>query len=396
MVLLPHIEGARLRPGALFLVSALGAAVLAGCGGGKSASPTTTAARPPHPVQACPRSPRNGAALAVRTLYPIQEWRLASDNQTLVHGCLRLNGKPVSGARLSVEDFELPDPTGSDGGFDYTLDNTVPNRYRVFVREVRDAKVAGRSATQGEQKELRHAQSSLNVYFELSDLRAKARSGGIVVSGRAEFTNTKAPPAVVLYSYRLSGKILDASGRPIRRAVVSTRSVDGNLWTVSPPSAADGSYDSIFYPSGDADPVGFNVRVAVGDALYSIRNRELVFFPKLKSASLDFKLPRRGLLLAPVDPKTHPGAVYEGVLIGVARDGRPIRPVSARWADKKGRFEFVLPPSARGERVTFWESQLYAFSRTPAVPGEPVDLAGYPSRLAADVPSDLATVRLPG
>ncbi len=395
MAAIPTIEGARFRPGALFLVSALGAVVLAGCGSkGKSSAPTTTA--PPRPTQPCPKSAGTGAAIAVRTLYPIHEWQLVSDNQTLVHGCVRLNGKPVSGARLSVEDFDLPDPTGADGGFDYTLDNTVPNRYRLFVSGVRDAKVGGRSLTPREQKELRRAQASLNVYFTLSELKAKARSGGVVVTGRATFTNSKAPPAVVLYSYRLSGKVLDGSGRPISGAVVSTKSVDGNLWTVSPRSATDGSYDSIFYPSGDADPVGFNVRVAVGDALYSIRNRELVFFAKLKSARVDFKLPRKGLLLAPVDPTTYSGAVYEGVLIGVARDGRPIRPISARWADKKGHFEFVLPPSTRGKRVSFWESQLYAFSRTPAVPGEPVDLADYPSRLAADVPSELATVTLPG
>lgn len=396
-------EGARRRPGALLLVRvgafALTVALLAaGCSSDdKSASTQQEQTNPAVQRTACPGTPGKGAAIAIQRLFPATQWRLDRENQAIAHGCVRLDGKPVAGALVSVEDYEIPDPTGKEGGFDYPLDTTIPARYRVRVTNVSAAKVDGEPATEEQKRLLRHAESSVAVYFRLSDVKATPRPGGqIAVSGQATFADGTAPPAVVLYSYRLSGSVRKADGSPLAGAVVSTRSVDRELWTLSPRTDSHGHYDSIFYPSGDADPVGFTVRVAVGDDVYNLRNNELVFFRKLKSAQLSFRLPRKGALLAALPvPHTYKGAVYEGVLVGVAANGKPIRPVSARWIDKTGRFEFVLPASLRGKTVSFWESQLYAFSRTPAKPGAPVDLSDYPSKLAPDVPADLQTLRLP-
>jgi hypothetical protein len=215
------------------------------------------------------------------------------------------------------------------------------------------------------------------------------------VTGRATFENGEAPPPVVLYSYRLSGRLLDADGRPLAGATVSTRSVDREVWTISRESDRTGHYTSIFYPTGDADPVGFLIRVAVGDTVYDFRNNELAFFSKLKSAELDLRLPKHGLHMDVPEPKAYPGAVYEGVLIGVSDGSKPIHPVEATWADEQGNFRFVLPASADGKSVQFWESQLYAFSRTPAKPGGTVDLGNYPTALSHDMPQDLLRVTLP-
>jgi hypothetical protein len=388
--------GARLRPGALLLIAGL-AVVAAGCGSKQAAKTTSTA---PAQTQAqpakCPPASGTGAVLALPQLHVVNEWRLDSPNTTNAYGCITYDGKPVSGVRVAVEQYELPARTDAKGGFSYPVDTTVPTRYRVHVTGVSAAEVGGAAATPAQKEALRATESSLSVYFKLGNVKTTKRSdGAIVVSGRATFENGEPPPPVVLYSYRLSGRLLDANGKPVAGATVSTRSVDREVWTISRESDRTGHYNSIFYPTGDADPVGFLIRVAVGDTVYDFRNNELAFFAKLKSAELDLQLPKHGLHMDVSEPRAYPGAVYEGVLIGVADSGKPVHPVAATWADEQGNFRFVLPKSSAGKHVAFWESQLYAFSRTPAKPGAPVDLANYPAVLLHDMPQDLLRVQLP-
>ena len=89
------------------------------------------------------------------------------------------------------------------------------------------------------------------------------------------------------------------------------------------------------------------------------------------------------------------GAVYQGLLVGVVGKGRPITPVSATWPDANGRFQIVLPSSARGLTVKFWETDRQFFSTATAKPGEAVDPAVYPKSLPADAPRGILTVTLP-
>jgi hypothetical protein len=70
--------------------------------------------------------------------------------------------------------------------------------------------------------------------------------------------------------------------------------------------------------------------------------------------------------------------------------------VSAKWPDADGRFELVLPTSARGLVARFWESDRQYFSTTAAKPGGRVDLSVYPKSLGQETPQGLATVKLPG
>jgi hypothetical protein len=124
-----------------------------------------------------------------------------------------------------------------------------------------------------------------------------------------------------------------------------------------------------------------------------------VNFSELKSATLNIQLPSSPgptLVASSLSPQAVPGAIYQGIIIGVVGGrGRVIRPLSARWPDQHGRFSLVLPASARGQVVKFWESGRQFFSTATARPGGRVDPAVYPTSLASDVPQALATVRLP-
>jgi hypothetical protein len=78
-------------------------------------------------------------------------------------------------------------------------------------------------------------------------------------------------------------------------------------------------------------------------------------FRKLRSAVMNIRLPSSpgGRMEVP-QPKVAPGAIYEGLLVGVVGRGGPIRPISARWPDRSGRFQLVLPASLRGKTVVLW------------------------------------------
>ena len=80
----------------------------------------------------------------------------------------------------------------------------------------------------------------------------------------------------------------------------------------------------------------------------------------------------------------------------VGGKGRVIKPLSAHWPTADGRFQLVLPSSARGLVAKFWEDERQFFSTAEAKPGGAIDAQVYPKSLPADAPQDLATIKLPG
>jgi hypothetical protein len=72
-----------------------------------------------------------------------------------------------------------------------------------------------------------------------------------------------------------------------------------------------------------------------------------------------------------------------------------IRPVSATWPDKDGRFRIVLPGSARGQALRLWQDAREVFSASGAAPGGGIPLAAWPSGLTPRVPQGLAEVTAP-
>jgi hypothetical protein len=203
---------------------------------------------------------------------------------------------------------------------------------------------------------------------------------------------------VLLYSYELKGKVTDANGNPVRGAVVTTRTTDRQYWTQSRPSGANGSYASFLVASdqeGD-DPVPMQVGVAVGGTAYTEPATDTIDFTKVSSATLDIQLPASTttpLAKSALQPQAVAGAIYQGLLVGVV-GGKSgvIRPVSATWPDRNGRFRLVLPRSARGQKLQFWEAQRQFFSTAVAKPGGSVDLSIYPKSLPVDAPQAVAAL----
>ena len=214
--------------------------------------------------------------------------------------------------------------------------------------------------------------------------------------GRVTDSAGTGPPAVHLLTYRLTGTITDASGKPVQGAVVITRTLDRDFWTHSSASDSNGHYSS-FYSASDetgSNPVTLAVGVALGNVSYGGTLGTNTPFALLKSATLDIKL-GSGTSYTITKPTSYTGAVYSGLIVGVTAGGNVIKPIAETWPDAKGNFTMTLPASVRGKTLQIWENLRQSFSTFAARPGGSADLASWPSQLGSSVPRGLGSIVVP-
>jgi hypothetical protein len=358
------------------------------------ATPTTAPAAARAPAAA-----PGGARLSTGGPIAVRAWLPSGNNTETASGRLLVGGRPVSGARIAVDRFVLKQPTGTDGRFSAPIDVTVVRRHIVKVADLSRARVGGRALTSAERAAARAATGGFSVAYRVNELKASSgKNGNVVVTGRIATRGGFAPAGVSLFTYRLSGRITGADGKPVAGATVVTRTVDRDFWTFSEPSDADGNYTSFFAASDKSqdDPVPLSVQVALGSVSYSSGLVPTVKFKRLRSARMDVQLPARVGAVLPLPTSTsYAGAVYQGLLVGASVNGRVVKPVAAQWPDAKGRFRLVLPGSTRGRTVRLWQSSFQAFATFPARPGGAVDLKTWPKGLSPRVSTGTANVRLP-
>jgi alcohol dehydrogenase (cytochrome c) len=369
-----------------------------------SATPAAPAAPAATAAPAAPAAPRSATAATTTPqkariaidggAVTLTSWTAATSNLVDVRGRLLFGGSPVVGAQIAVDRYVLPRATDSEGRFVAAVDTTLARRHPVSVVDVARARVRGQPLTDAQQRAIRGATSGISVAYRISGITVSERNGNVVVSGRATRADGSTVPTVVLLSYRLSGRITDAAGTPIRGATVVTRSNDRDFWTFSEPSDANGRYSG-FFPASDKsgnDPVEFAVQIAHGRTSYTTGARNPTF-KRLSSSTMDIRLPATGIA-APV-PTTNavPGAIYRGLLVGISGRNGLVKPISATWPDARGRFTIVLPPSVKGQTLRFWQSEFQTYT-TGAAAGGPVNVV-WPTLLSPRVPRDTGFVRIP-
>jgi PQQ-dependent dehydrogenase (methanol/ethanol family) len=340
-------------------------------------------------------APRGSARIAVQHGLVVRPWQADSSNVANVQGRLLWNGKPVAGARVSVDGYNVSRPTGRDGAFHFDTDITVPARRLARVISVRGATINGKALTPGQQSAVLAAHGGFSVGYGIVGLRSRVSGGKVVISGRIVGTRKNPPPPVRLLTYRLSGTITDASGKPVQGAVVITRTQDRDFWTHSSATDASGRYTSFFGASDEsaANPVPLSVGVALGNVSYGGNLGQVVNFARLKSATMNIQL-GNGTSYTVQQPSAHAGAVYSGLVVGVTAGGKVVKPLSETWPTTAGSFSMTLPASVRGRTLTFWQNQRQSFSSFPARPGGRMDISSWPGQLGDAVPTGLATLRV--
>jgi len=351
-----------------------------------------TAAAPVHRA-----APVGFGTIAAPAGLVVQPWNADSSNVKTVSGRVLWNGAPVAGARVVVDGYAVPQATAKDGSFPYDVDITLAGRHRVTVASLAHATVHGRPLTAGQQSALHAAAGGFSVGYGLRGVTAKVRGdGSVLVTGRVADTAGTAPPTVRLLTYRLSGTVTDAAGKPVQGAVVITRTLDRDFWTHSSPSDANGRFTS-FYAASDetgANPVTLSVGVANGNISYGGTLGTNTPFAALKSATMNIQL-GSGTSYTIQKPTSYAGAVYSGLVVGVTAGGKVVKPLAETWPDAKGRFTMTLPASVRGKTLHFWENLRQSFSSFPARPGGAVDLGSWPAQLGPAVAAGLAALPVP-
>ncbi|MHB8643575.1 MAG: outer membrane protein assembly factor BamB family protein [Gaiellaceae bacterium] len=362
----------------------------------RAVAPTTHARRAKR-QQVKTYSALGDPRIATQAAIVARPWSANSNNTQLVFGHVYLGNTPVVGARLRVDRFPLPAATGPQGGFSYPIDVTAVGRHLVRVANSLTATVNGRRLTADERKALANARAGFSVGYKYSDLKATRQSNGsVLVSGRITDFGGTPPVPVSLFTYRLTGTITDANGKPVENAYVVARTNDRDFWTFSGPSDANGHYTSFFHASDetDADPVPLSIGVALGTTSYGGNLGTVASFTRDQSATLDIQL-GKGTSYTLAKPATVPGGIYEGVAVGVTVNGKVVKPLTANWPDASGRFSFVLPASVAGKTLRFWQNQRQFFSSFTAKAGGRIDLTSWPAALGPFTPAGLASVKAP-
>ncbi len=337
-----------------------------------------------------------GARIATQGPLPVQLWSVARANTQLVSGRLLLGGRPVVGAAMQVDAYSIQNRTNARGQFFYRIDTTIPRRHIVRVQRLSGAKVGGAALTSAQRASLLRVAGGFSVGYRVNQLSAHSSGSHVVVTGRLSYADGSAPPPVVLHTYQLSGQITDAAGKPVAGATVVTRTQDRDFWTFSQPSDSNGHYVSFFTASDEsgADPVPLTVQVASGNVSYASPVGKNVNFAALHSATMNVKLPASASApLALPSATSYPGAIYEGTIVGVSGPGGVIKPISATWPDKNGRFTLVLPGTARGKLLRVWQDYSTFFQTSNAHPGGSIDTGVWPSIPPGAEPQGLAVVR---
>ena len=384
------------------------APVIPATNGVRAVSGATTQAAQAAPAAAASaavvqRSAGSGGRLIPPAAIPVAAWNPNTSNTEDVQGHVTLQGQPVAGAVVSIGGWVDPTPTDSSGAFTYPVDNTMALRHVATVVDDSKATIGGTPLTSAQQSALLGASGGISVGYSIGNVASHIDShGNVVITGRLSFGRGFAPPTVLLYSYELHGVITDSTGKPVQGAIVTTRTNDRKYWTQSRPSGADGAYASFLVAADEEgdNPVPMEVGVAVGTTSYAEPATDQINFAHLQSSVLNIQLPAAAggaLLKSTLNPQAIPGAIYDGLVVGVVGgNGGLIKPVSATWPAKNGFFRLVLPPSAAGLKVSFWEDNRQFYSSTGASAGQLENLSIYPASLPSNAPQGVFTFTLPG
>ena len=318
---------------------------------------------------------------------------------TTGQGTLTLRGKPVSGARIRSTTTACRARPTPDGSFSAEIDRTIAQRHPVRVsRDATRASVGGKALTAADRDAVLSAAGGIDVGYQVTGLHGHARRRRHRRWRAAiELRRRQRAPAVSLYSYRLTGRVVGPDGKPVAGAVVTTRTPTATTGRCPsrPTRRATTRRSSRPRPGQHGHPVPFAVARRAGQDLLCVpvqRQR------RLRAAAQRHAGPQAG---APGEPlKNVPKPVTSRARSTRARSSAPSsRPARRSRSRPRGPTARATSARAAGRspagHVSLFLDTRPRFSRAVASPGHRVDGNVWATALLPGMPRRLASVRLP-
>ncbi|MCM3000602.1 carboxypeptidase-like regulatory domain-containing protein [Paenibacillus cellulositrophicus] len=292
----------------------------------------------------------------------LKQWKSDGSHMTSVHGRLLLDNQPVAGATVHTSQSQIDVPTGKDGSFTLTVDQSLLAETKLSIASLKDATVSGKHLSPEMSKRLLTASAMLSVNYPIEVLKveddpedaSKVQVHGRVIAGSGD---------VVSYfqvdKYRMGGVVKDANGRPVENAVVWFDRDQGEGFGKSTPTDQDGRY-SIFYWPEDEET---NLSVTIGTKRYTLPEGRVFKMPENTSVEIDITLPEEGTVITDHPPylvsRTSSGAMYTGVLVGLSLPKDV--PYSVTIPNKRGEFTVTVAKKVWKQRPAFFETRMSKF-----------------------------------
>lgn len=324
---------------------------------------------------------------------PVTLWERGGGNRYEVNGTLTVGDQPVAGAILLANTYTLPEPTAEDGSFTLHRDKTVLERTILKVKDLASATIAGDPVSDAEREALLAAEFTVETAYVLTldgEPTLTVGAPNQTIRGTLTFSDGVTPiPPVNLWGYQLSGVLYDENDQPIEGAYVSIRDDEGETWSLSGRTGADGRYTLRFYPLGGSE---FIVRAAIG--LDAYQSEEAILFDDETSAVVDVKLDLTNGRLIGTGPdgafevEDVPGAEYVGYMAGLAVGNKPIQ-AETTWPDETGAFSITISSLETTETLSFFQARLRFFTTSEVHPGGVIAEGIIPETLDPLTPEEL-------
>lgn len=310
------------------------------------------------------------------TQFAIVSWSATGDQQSTATGTLTAGGHPLSGQTVLAQNGQHF-KTDKDGHFTFQVDRS---------------KLAHLTFMTLTDKGQARAHAKVNVAYPVVIEQVVQNANQVKVQGRLVDANGNPPPVFRIANYRVSGTVHDASGKPVKGAIVSLVADGGEQWSKSQPTDENGAYTLFFTPDEET-----LYRVTVGKTQYTLPPGRVFQFPQQSSLSVDVKLPATGTYIhdqsGDLRGHTTPGAVYTGIAVGVVdHQGNPYY-ATAPTTD--GRFTLTLPSDLwQSGKLAWFEREINAFTPEQVRPGSSLPAAWTQQKPSSSDPQGL-TVHLP-
>ncbi|MBE3557507.1 MAG: carboxypeptidase regulatory-like domain-containing protein [Firmicutes bacterium] len=318
---------------------------------------TVLAAALTFSLVACSHSPSatDAPTLTVTpTQFAVVPWSATGSQQSTATGTLTAGGHPLSGQTVLAQNGQHL-TTDKDGHFTFLVDRSklAHLTFATLTPNGQDG-----------------AHASVNVAYPIVIEQIVQNANQVEVHGRLEDANGNPPPVFRIANYRVSGTVHDASGKPVKGAIVSLVADSGEQWSKSKPTDAAGGYTLFFTP--DEQTI---LRVQVGTTQYTLPPGRVFDFPENSSLAVEIKLPATGTTIhdqsGDLKGRTTLGAVYTGVAVGVL-DGQG-HPYYATAPTADGSFTLTLPSALwQSGKLSWFEREIDAFATDPIQPGQPL------------------------